>query len=365
MMSWSPTANREAVNALAALWTRPEWRTSTYAPAIQDTLRTMIDHLDEVNRLRAAQVIRLLAEDDESALELVRDRLLAEQHPHVAARLLKQLRTFSDTHPAAVDDLVARLSHAQPWEHLLAITERDPDLRDPLSVFVHLVLYLAIRHQTPAAAQLAQEWFTNPTRTEAAEQAVASLRDWLALPPERGNERTRAFGLLNLAITVLIKLTDSESNTDLLRSALKSADTIAHNLYFASGAHDDNGESPKLPDPEFADHALSTIRLFSKFKHPSTVHKIIETLNHLSPLAPRQVFLIVSETISTGDRYTYDQLAADEIATLIERYLAEFREVVVKDPELLSAIRSVLHAFVDVGWPSAINLTYHLNDAFR
>jgi hypothetical protein len=183
---------------------------------------------------------------------------------------------------------------------------------------------------------------------------------------EVSTERARAFDLVNVAISALIQLTDTaESSTDVLRSALRAADTITHNLYFASGAHGDNGEPPKLPDLGFADMALHTIQLLSNFKHPSIVHKTIETLNHLSPLNPRQTFLIVDETISTGDRYTYDQLAANEIVALIERYLAEFRDLVVKDPQLLTAIQSVLHAFVDAGWPSAINLTYHLNDAFR
>lgn len=133
----------------------------------------------------------------------------------------------------------------------------------------------------------------------------------------------------------------------------------------ALGAHATNQELPKIPDAGFADQALTSLSALSKFKHPSIVHKIVETLNHIAPLNPRQAFLTVNMTITTGDRYTYDTLAADEVTALIERYLAEFRELVVKNPELLDAIRSVLHAFVDAGWPSAINLTYHLSDAFR
>lgn len=365
-MSWSPTPNRTAVNTLAVLWTRPEWRTSTHAPAIQEILRTMLSSSDDVNRLRAADVVRLLALDDESAFELVRERLLVEQHPHVAAALLEQLRTFSDLHTVGVDDVVTNLTQAQPWADLLTTTEGDRDLRDPLGTIINLVLYLAIRHQAPAATQLAQAWFTNPTHTEAAKQAVSNIRGWLALPPERGNERARAFELLNLAITALIQLTDAaESGPQEFGSAIKIANAVAHNLFFASGVHANNGKSPQLPDSGFADQAFPTIALLGKFKSASTVHKIIETLSHLAPLDPRRAFLIVNDAIGTGDLYTFDSLAADEVAVLIERYLAEFRGLIVADPELLTAIRSVLHAFVDAGWPSAINLTYHLSDAFR
>jgi len=60
-----------------------------------------------------------------------------------------------------------------------------------------------------------------------------------------------------------------------------------------------------------------------------------------------------------------DQLAADMMKSLIERYLAEFRNIVVTDPELLTAIRSVLDAFVRIGWPAAVALSYRLGDAFR
>jgi len=366
MMSWSPTPNREAIDALAVLWGRAEWRTSIHGSAIHSILLTMLDGPDDVNRLHVSQVARLLTDDNETAYELIRERLLTERHPYIATQLLQQLWTFSDTHTAAVDDTIAHLAQAPPWADMLVIIEGEHDLRDLLGVFIHLVLYLAIRHQKPAAIQLTQAWFTDPTRTQAAKQAVNGMREWLALSPDRATERARAFELLNIAITALIHLVDAaESDSKLLREAFKVADAIAHNLYFASGAHANNGEQVQIPDFGFADQALSTLRMLIKFKHPSIVHKIVETLNHIAPLDPQQAFLIVSMTIAPGDRYIYDALAAGEVIALVERYLAEFRELVVKDSELLDAIRSVLHAFVDAGWPSALNLTYHLSDAFR
>jgi hypothetical protein len=115
----------------------------------------------------------------------------------------------------------------------------------------------------------------------------------------------------------------------------------------------------------FVDQALPALEALTKFRHPRITHSIIETLSHIAPLQPGEAFLVVKAAISTGDRYTYDTIAVDKVTALIERYLAEFRELVVKDPELLDAIRSVLHAFVDAGWPSALNLVYRLSDAFR
>jgi hypothetical protein len=56
--------------------------------------------------------------------------------------------------------------------------------------------------------------------------------------------------------------------------------------------------------------------------------------------------------------YAHDPAAADATIALIERYLAEFRQIVVTDNDLLSNIRQVLQAFVDAGWPAAITLAY-------
>jgi hypothetical protein len=50
---------------------------------------------------------------------------------------------------------------------------------------------------------------------------------------------------------------------------------------------------------------------------------------------------------------------------LIERYLAEFRDVVTTEPSVLTAVRKVLDAFVRVGWPAAVALSYRLGEVFR
>jgi len=43
-----------------------------------------------------------------------------------------------------------------------------------------------------------------------------------------------------------------------------------------------------------------------------------------------------------------DGLAADAAIGLIERYLAEFRDILASDPEVLSAVRRVLSALARV-----------------
>lgn len=77
------------------------------------------------------------------------------------------------------------------------------------------------------------------------------------------------------------------------------------------------------------------------------------------------MFHVVAAAFGNGDEYTYDTLAADKTISLVQRYFTEFSSAVMADDELLTAVRSVLGAFVSVGWPSAISLAYHVSDTFR
>ena len=69
-----------------------------------------------------------------------------------------------------------------------------------------------------------------------------------------------------------------------------------------------------------------------------------------------------------GFRLTLDDgttLAADLVVRLVERYLAEYRELLQDNPECREALIELLDTFVRAGWPAARQLTYRLEDIFR
>ncbi len=366
MMSWSPTPTRTAVSTLTDLWRHPPWRSSTYAPSIQAVLRAKLTDADDVVRLHLAQVVNLLDPDEETTFELIRERLLTENQIDVSAVLLHGLLTFAEKRPADVDMLLATLGDREPWAGSLNEAERTPDQLEPLVVFTGLALALTIRHRTPVATELTRNWMSAPAETQTAWHALTQLRAWIRLPADRDDERTRAFELLNLAVTSVIELRDTAIDSpERTKTAYTIADLITRNLYAASGAHADDGGNPTPPAPGFPEKAFATLELLACFKHPSITHSLVKTLGHLAPTDPARAFRLVAAAVGTGDQYTYDQLAADETTKLIERYLAEFRAIMVADNDLLTAIRSVLHAFVDAGWPTAISLAYRLSEAFR
>jgi hypothetical protein len=63
--------------------------------------------------------------------------------------------------------------------------------------------------------------------------------------------------------------------------------------------------------------------------------------------------------------YQFEQMAADLVVRLVERYLAEYRELLQNDPKCRQALVELLDTFVRAGWPAARQLTYRLEEIFR
>jgi hypothetical protein len=363
MMSWSPTVERNAISGLAAFFARQIWRDSRHGLAIRAVVRNAIEDQDDVNRLHAADVARWLEPEPSASLALLRARLLHEPNDYVAAVLINQLGRLAATMTVSVDATIGELFDTTRWQARLATDDSDSvDTLDPL---ISLVLWLAIRHEAVCARPIVQGWCSNPTTT-ASKRSLALLRPWFALPPDRAAERHRAF---EYALTAAEALEQLRGSVDLNGAAdvYQTADTLVDQIYFASGAFGtrDNDRMPTPAQLGFAEEAFAVLEGLTEFRHPSITHHIVETLGHLAPTDPVRAFLLVERSIRPGDEYTYDSLAADTTVSLIERYLAEFRSDVLADARLLTAVRTVLDAFVRVGWSSAVALSYRLSDAFR
>ncbi len=217
------------------------------------------------------------------------------------------------------------------------------------------------------ATQLVGAWCAKPLRCFAGRRLFWLIRPWLALPASRAAERGRAFELVRSAAAALEEeraATESSEAVELYRLA----DAIINQLYFASGAFGAKGDDERVPVPAaegFAAEAFRVIELLTEFREPASVHHLVQTLAHVASADSRTAFLLVERAISAGDAYTFDSMAANETVTLIARYLADFRETVATDADVLIAVRRVLDAFVRVGWPAAVTLSYRLGEAFR
>lgn len=92
----------------------------------------------------------------------------------------------------------------------------------------------------------------------------------------------------------------------------------------------------------------------------------MQTLNAVLPFDPAAV-IIYAAAVCRASRefsYQYDQMAIDEMQKLVERVLADHKDV-LRTPEAANAIGEMLDTFVTAGWATAMMLTFKLDEAIR
>ncbi len=155
-----------------------------------------------------------------------------------------------------------------------------------------------------------------------------------------------------------------------MRRAGRLLDHIGMEIYFASGAYDGQrrDQDKKVP-PEarkrFYYEASTILDQLASAGFPSLVHHLLETLESFVELDPKGVLLRIGTALKAGRAYgyQYEAQAAQLFVRLIERYLAEHREIFQENPECRQILRESLDLFVN--WPAARRLVYRLDDIFR
>ncbi|MEK6304092.1 MAG: hypothetical protein AABO41_25665 [Acidobacteriota bacterium] len=152
-------------------------------------------------------------------------------------------------------------------------------------------------------------------------------------------------------------------------------DGVATQLYFACGAYHEKSNSGKELSPaQLRRFWVEAAPLFTDLAaelHPHTAYQIIQTLHHLLPCAPNEVFLLAAQTIrsSAVAGFQHESLAVGDVVKLIERVLADYRDLFQNDTdeesECLSALLEVLDLFVEAGWAEARRLTHRLEEIYR
>jgi len=115
----------------------------------------------------------------------------------------------------------------------------------------------------------------------------------------------------------------------------------------------------------FFSEVKPVLNVLGTFGFPSVVHHLLETLEFLLEVDPKEVFLLIANVVRSGKAggYQYEQLGADLIVGLVERYLAEYRHILREDKQCREGLREILDTFVQ--WPNARRLTYRLDEIFR
>jgi hypothetical protein len=162
-----------------------------------------------------------------------------------------------------------------------------------------------------------------------------------------------------------------------IKNTIHLIDGIAMQLFFACGAFDEknNKEKAALTQTQLLRFWHESFPLFTTLAtepHPHTAHQIVQTLQHLLQCAPRDVFLLAAKTICNSAkqaRFQYESLAVGDVVKLIQRVLADHRDIfqndVGQESECLVALLEVLDLFVEAGWLEARQLTHRLEEIYR
>lgn len=200
------------------------------------------------------------------------------------------------------------------------------------------------------------------------------------LTTEDTDARRRALQLCDrcaeAGLGILEGLEDSDELTEAqdhrAKAAARLLETVAGQLYVASGAQDDASSdreeaSPSAEAVRLFDEAAPLLDKLAEVPFAQTAHRLIEWLEYMLDSRPEQVLRAVGDVVRTGGTaggYELDTLAVKAIARIIKRLLADHRDL-LHDSENLTVVRESLEVFVEVGWPAAHRLVFDFESSFR
>ena len=144
-------------------------------------------------------------------------------------------------------------------------------------------------------------------------------------------------------------------------------DSVGWNIYFASAAKDGDEAPGDQVLRRFYTESGQVIDELADIGLPHLSHHLLQVLEVLVPVDPRGVFFRVARVIRGGRKgdYQYDRMAEDVIVRIVDRYLADHRELFQINEEVRERLIEVLDTFVNAGSEGARRLSYGLDGIFR
>ena len=129
-----------------------------------------------------------------------------------------------------------------------------------------------------------------------------------------------------------IKDRPTEEQTEGLADLL---DSVGWNIYFASGAKDGDESPGEQVLRRFYTESGKVIDELADIGLPHLSHNLLKALEVLVPVDPRGVFFHVARVIRGGRKggYQYDRMAEEVIVRIVDRYLADYRELFQTEEE--------------------------------
>ena len=395
IITWSEKPANSSAHGLVALLRRQDWSASSLAPELRNAAARLVDDPDDTIRLLAMPALPALFPDPDQLRDEMKQRLLSELSPSVRAVLLTVMWQGLAGHPDYIDGVLTQLSGQPSWAPLSPSPEpitpmENDDTVDADSGFpqagsrfrtnrmadddlIQRLIWLSLLCDQPFATRLLETWLSAPDEHPArADRTCTWLRPYLS--PESGQttdaQADRAFRLLAMPIARAASIWEAATrvrpvNDDQaakLKGIVQVSVAIGRVLRLASGAPATSTSSGTPTTRSFAARAFPILESLARVSHSAVVHAAVETLDHLSQIDPRRAFLAVEAAATTGHGYEWEPQGADLIVKIIDRYAADYRSLLLSDPECLTALRRLLEAFIRSGWDQAIDRVQNLSE---
>ena len=374
--SWGKPAPRvDAAEGIIALTRFAECSTGVVV-SVLNTLSK--DPANSVRFQIAGRLLCLYETNPELMWELLDAFVDTDSSPTVVeASIDRVLRRLAGHHPSAALAVGMR-AHGR-----FHGAEHAAGLREGCAALV-LDLWLYKSEQT--AGEVLEQWVASPLDWyEEVSRVVLNLRDRVGDGGENEEVRkrrskavvlltsvaTEAAAVLNSTFSDAAAPPPAEAKARAKR-AHQLIDSIATQLYFASGAFDTKSDRRQVrreqfePGQFFAEVEPVFCALIGH-GHPEVIHRVVETLLHVLPGDPLSALGLVARAVKSGAKhgYQFEALGAKLVVALVARCLADFRIILRESDAAQRAVVELLNVFADAGWPEAYQLTYRLEDIYR
>jgi hypothetical protein len=355
------------------------WNWGLDADVVKSILQLSEDKVPAVRYQIAERLVGFYKQQDKDTFWRVLTKMLASEQTHgVLLALLQAVWRVSGPDTDRAEAVLLDL-----FQRELPTSERSELTRTLMQMLVGLYV---VRDRIGSRDRLIKIE-DDPVRfhrevTEEIYAASACLR------PPNGKEpeiRLRARETLIRVVSSVYKRLDlvqqepnSEEKFAALGKLLHLLDHVATRLFFSLDPTPSDSLDSTSPDrTEARQHyfdikpilELLTLRPSSKQEHllrADTAHYLMQTLNAVLPFDPATVITYAAAVCRASRKfsYHYDPMAIDEMQKLVERVLADHKDV-LRTPEAANAIGEMLDTFVTAGWATAMRLTFRLDEAIR
>ena len=367
MIIVTPDATTDSLQAIHTLLRRADWADHPMAAPMRAQLAAALGSPRPACRLLALHALPVAFPDLNERAGALGRFVDHESDLDLLEVALQQLRTSLPNRLAR--PILTAASGPRAGGPALSDLAADPDPTRHDFRHTWVAAHLLSAHDDPTSqpAAVAGSWFADPAASpELFHTAVSVMRQGKAITYDAdATILDQNFAYLRQAASRLHRdLVDRAHDPAVTQAAL----ALCENLYFAVGANDTTNPDPPptaQQSQRWYHAAADVLDDLTAVDEPRSCYYLLQTLEAVIDQQPARVFHAVAATIKPDGAFAHEDLGQQVAVRIIDRYLADHRQLFAQDPSALGELRGALETFTAVGWPAAIHLSYTLGDIFR